>query len=511
MSSEERRDMVLSLRELNKTFGPVNAVSNVTLDIPNNKIVGIVGENGSGKSTLVSLISGIHKKDSGTILLHGKEISPKTTLDSIRYGIGIVTQESNIIDRLTVAENIFIGREREFIRLGYLRTNLMNVKANALIKKVLNRDDIRGHYHVSELSFEDKKLVEIVKAMSFSPSLLIFDETVDALSNRNRELAWRLMKEFCSQDRQTSILYISHTIEEVLSNSEMIVIMKDGELVGTYDAKDVTVENIKMLMVGRKLDTYYQRSERRSEEKERIVLSTKNLTRKGKFENINIALHKGEILGIGGLGGCGMSELGMTLFGIDTPDEGEIRLSDDASGYAYLTPRSAIRNKIAYVPKDRDTEGIMLLSSIKENISITASKNLENKLRYISKKKEEQVSREAIDMLNIKATNVDQLCIHLSGGNRQKVSLAKWLILNTEILILDCPTRGVDVGVKAYIYGKLDELSRNGVSIIMISDELPELIGMSDRIVIMKNGRQIEKIFKQEEHPTESEIIRYMI
>jgi ribose transport system ATP-binding protein len=511
MSSEERQDSLLTLRELKKSFGPVTAVSNVNLDIPSKKIVGIVGENGSGKSTLVSLISGIHRKDSGRILLHGKEIFPRTILDSIRYGVGIVTQESNLIDRLSVSENLFIGREKEFIRFGYLRKKMMNLKANALIKKILNRDDIRGNYYVSELSFEDKKLVEIVKAMSFSPSLLIFDETVDALSNKNRELVWSLMKEFCTQDRQTSILYISHTIEEVLSNSEIIVIMKDGELVGTYDAKDVSVENIKMLMVGRKLDTYYQRSERRNEENEKVVLSTRNLTKKGKFEKITIALHRGEILGIGGLGGCGMSELGMTLFGIDKPDDGEILLREGTNGYACLTPRLAIKHNIAYVPKDRDTEGIMLLSNIKENISITAARNLENRIMYISPKKERKLSREAIDMLNIKAINVDQLCIQLSGGNRQKVSLAKWLILNTEILILDCPTRGVDVGVKAYIYSKLDELSKNGVSIIMISDELPELIGMSDRIVIMKNGKQIEKIFKQEEHPKESEIIRYMI
>ncbi len=495
---------------ISKNYGPVRALIDVSFSLRKGEVRGLVGENGSGKSTLASIISGIILKDHGTMMKDGKEYNPKHIQNAYENKIGIVTQESGLIEDLSITANLFLGREKEFASAGFLNIRKMNEDANKIIFKILKTKKMLAEDKVKNYSFEERKIIEIIKALYLNPEILILDETTDAFSRDNKKMLWEIIEKI--KKKGVSVLYISHTISEVLDNTDRITIMRDGKIIDTIDSHSHTEDDLKKMMVGRELKSnYYREDYQGSFNKEKIVLKIENLSSKNAFSNVSFSLHEGEILGIGGLSGCGMSKLGKAIFGLLKIDAGTIYLPIKNKLLKNHTPVDSITQGIGYLPKDRDSEGIMLLASVKDNINLVSLDRIQRGFAFINSKDEISVAKNAIKELQIKTPNIDQFCIGLSGGNRQKVSLVKWLVRESEILILDCPTRGVDVGVKAYIYIILEKLRLQKKSIILISEELPELIGMGDRILIMKDGIIGSKVFKREEKPREEEIINYMI
>ena len=495
---------------VSKSFGPVRALNNVDFSLQRGEIRGLIGENGSGKSTLAMIIAGIVLKDSGKMLKEGKEYNPKQIQDAFKNKITIVTQESGLIEDLSIANNLLLGREKDFTVNGFIKAKAINEAANLMIYRILKNKKFNVEEKILNYSFEDKKLIEIIKALYQNPEILILDETADAFSRDNKNLLWDVIRKV--KNEGVSIIYISHTISEVVEVTDTITIMRDGEIIDNIDSNNRTEDDLKKMMVGRELKSnYYREDNQATFNKEKVVLKVENLSSKDAFHDISFSLHEGEILCLGGLSGCGMSQLGKAIFGLLKTDTGTIYLPEKNKYLKNHSPVESINQGIAYLPRDRDSEGVMLLASVKDNITLVSLDRIKRKSSFISPKDEVTFAEKGVKELSIKTANINQFCIGLSGGNRQKVSLVKWLMRECEILILDCPTRGVDVGIKAYIYQKLHQLKLQKKSIILISEELTELIGMGDRILIMKEGNLCQKIFIRDEGPREEEIINYMI
>jgi len=495
---------MLKIKNINKTFITTKALDNVKLDINRGEIRGLAGENGSGKSTLASIIAGILFPDCGQMLKDGKKYSPKNMIEANNSKVGIIVQELGTIEDLSVGMNIFLGKEDSFTKFGFLNKKKLNNSASILLKKY-GLENIKPEFYINELRLEERKLVELVKALYFDPDLLIIDETSSTLSQFGRGILYKVIQKLKKDGK--SVIFITHDLAEIITYTDNITIMKDGKIIDTINSMKVDEGDIKKLMVGRKLKNKYYREDFDTIFAKEIILSIKNLNLKNVLKNITFNLHRGEILGIGGLTNCGMHDLGEIIFG----------LKKKASGYVILNKKNnyinniydALNNGIIYVPKDRDKEGLMTMSSIKDNIILPSLNSIQKK-GFISPLLERKIALSGARELDLKMDSIDQLCMYLSGGNKQKVVLSKWLIKDPEILVVDCPTRGIDVNVKSSIYSLMEKLRLQGKSIIMISEELQELIGMSDRIIILKNG-EISKIFNRNKNLAEEEIIQYMI
>jgi ribose transport system ATP-binding protein len=495
---------ILELKEISKTFIATRALNKVSLSIDKGEIRGLAGENGSGKSTLVSIVAGIINSDSGKMFKDSYPYNPKNMIEATENKIGIIVQGVGTIDEITVAMSIFLGEEDKFLKFGFINNKDMNNSALELLLKY-DISNINPQSFMHELTFEDRKLVELVKALYFKPDLLIVDETTSALSQFSREILYNVILELKKENK--SVIFITHDLDEIIQKTDNITVMRDGEIVKTVKSKDSDINMLKRLMVGRKLTSKYYREDYDQKVSDTVVMSVKNINYKEELKNINIKIHKGEIVGVGGLTSCGMHALGKILFGIIKPSSGEIYLNEKN---AYIrSVYDSLENNIGYIPKDRDLEGLMILSSIKENIALTSINDIQ-KHGFISPKDEEKLAQKGVKTLNIKTNSIEQLCIYLSGGNKQKVVLSKWMVKNPEIFIMDCPTRGIDVNVKASIYALIEQLKNDGKSIIIISEELLELIGMCDRIIIMKKG-EISNTFKRTKSLSEEELIHYMI
>ncbi len=501
---QEEDVSLLRVDNINKTFVTTRALRDVKFEVEEGEIRGLVGENGSGKSTLASIISGIIYPDNGEMLKHGKSYEPGSLLDANRSKISIVVQEMATIDGLTVAANLFLGEEKLFKKFGFLNTSGMN-KSSMKVLQRFGIENIKPDADISFLSFEDRKLVEFAKALYVEPDLLIVDETTAALSQHGREILFREIERLKSKNR--SVIFISHDLGEVIEHCDHITIMKDGEIVDTVTTGSLKERALKELMVGRELQQSYYREDTEAFYSDDVVLGVSDLTLEGSYYNISFELHRGEVLGIGGLTNCGMHLLGKTLFGLESASSGTIEVVKRKKVITNYV--EAIANGIGYLPKNRDQEGLMLLSSIKDNICLPSLSKIQRNT-FISPRKERELAESGTRQLNIKMSSINQFCLYLSGGNKQKVTLSKWLVRDSDILILDCPTRGIDVAVKASIYSLMQELKVKGKSIIMISEELQELIGVSDRIIVLKDGR-IKRIFSRRKDLTEEEIIHYMI
>jgi ribose transport system ATP-binding protein len=495
---------LLRVENIDKTFVTTRALKNAGITVEEGEIRGLVGENGSGKSTLVSIVSGIIPPDGGRMFKNETAYAPASLLDANVEGIGIVVQEMGTINGLTVAANLFLGEEKLFKRFGLLDTANMNRKS----LEVLHRcgiANIQPDADIGTLTFEDRKLVEFAKALYIDPDLLIVDETTTALSQHGREILFGELERL--KERKRSVIFISHDLGEVIEHCDSVTVMKDGETVDTVPTRGLEEHDLKELMVGRELQQSYYREDTEAYYEDEVVLRVKNLTREGSYYDISFELHRGEILGIGGLTNCGMHLLGKTLFGLEQATSGGVEV---AGGKKRITNYiDAIASGIGYVPKNRDQEGLMLLSSIRENICLPSLARIQ-KRGFISPREERRLAEYGAAQLSIKMSSINQLCLYLSGGNKQKVALSKWLVRDSNILILDCPTRGIDVAVKASIYGLMQELKKRGKAVIMISEELQELIGVSDRIMVIKAGR-IKKLFERRKDLTEEEIIHFMI
>ena len=480
----------LQVKNVCKSFGITKALQDVSFNVNKGEVHALIGENGSGKSTLTNSLTGIYQKDSGTFILDGKEIAPKNQVEANLEGVSIIVQELGTLDGLTVAENIFLGHEDMFVKMGIKNTNAMNRRANELLKQY-GFERIKASDMIENYNFEDRKLVEIVKATYFGPKIVVIDETTTALSQEGREELYKHMNRI--REEGNTVIFISHDLPEILRLSDTITVLRDGVYIDTVKSKDSDEEGLKKLMVGREVTGDYYRADYGEKISDEVVMSVRNVTVPGSIYDVSFDLHKGEILGFGGLSESGMHEVGKACFGASFDREGSVTLAD---GTAINDIPTAIHHSVAYTSKDRDNESIVMNQSIGDNICLPSLDELANNMHVLSDKKLKEFSNKYAKEMSTKMVSVDQFVSDLSGGNKQKVVLARWVGKDSDILVLDSPTRGIDIKVKQDIYQLMDRMRKSGKSIILISEELMELIGMSDRIIIMKDGRMSNELLR---------------
>lgn len=513
------KPVFLETKNVVKRFNEVVAVNQVSMKIYRGEIRGLIGENGSGKSTISALISGLIPITEGEIILGGASYAPKNPLDARAKKISMIVQETGTIGALSIAENVFLGDEGRFARNGLVDRSKMHAEAEKALALV-EFGPVDVTRPALTLNFEQRKLLEIARALYYEPELFIVDETTTALSHEGRLLIHRLMRKL--RDQNKAVLFISHDLPELMEICDALTVMRDGKLITTIDQAEFDENYIKQSMVGRVIEGDYYRSDHKATWGEQVMVSLEHV-HTGLLKDIHFELRQGEILGIGGLSGSGMHEVGKVIFGELKPKQGRVLVfgekdatrkeASQASGalvpHVVKNVQTAIAHKVGYVSKDRDQETLILEASIKENLTLSALEKLA-KFGLILPGAEKRFAREQMEGLNIKASGMNQRVGELSGGNKQKVSFGKWIGNNSKILILDSPTRGVDVGVKTTMYQLLYSLKQQGYAILIISEELPELLGMSDRILVMKDGK-VNKEFLRDDRWSESMLIDYMI
>lgn len=494
---------LIQVNKLSKHFGVTIALNEVSFEVPKGVVCGLVGENGSGKSTFASILAGIIEQTKGEIYFEGELWKPSSILEAQKNGVAMIVQETGTIENVSVAENIFLGQEMQFSNGVFISRKKMYTAAQALLDE-LGINSFNAATPSRRLDMQDRKLVEIAKAIYWKPKVFVVDETTTALSHTGRELLYSLMKKMINQG--TTVLFISHDLEELEEQCDIISVLRDGDFVGTLKKEEFETDKLKQMMIGRNLegDYYHADNEGYSEE---VVLRADHITTLEDLLCFSIELHKGEVLGIGGLSDCGMHTLAKALFGAEKILDGKVVLGN---GTVVNSTKTAIANKMGYMSKDRDRESLALNATVKENIVSIAFKNNAVLGPLISFKKEKEYAQKQIDELSIKCASKNHLVNTLSGGNKQKIVFGKWMGVDSEIIIMDCPTRGVDIGVKAAMYKLIYEMKKSGKSILLISEELPELIGMSDRIIIMRDG-QISAEIKRSEGLNEHKLINAML
>lgn len=487
-----------------KSFGPTHAVVNFDFAIRRGQVCGLIGENGSGKSTFTSMVAGVLAPDSGTFELRGEPYMPRNMLDAQKSGISMIVQEMATISDITVAANIFAGKERRFAnKIGLLNIKRMMKEAQEILDRI-GAENIDASANIDTLNFEDRKVVEIARAMYDKPDLLIVDETTTALPQRGRDIIYKVIRDMAADGR--AVIFISHDLEELVEVCNCVTVMRDGHFVANLTQEEMDIHRMRELMVGRELVGSYFRTDWDGSYSNEVVLKFDNVTN-GPLEAFSLELHAGEILGVGGLSECGIHELGRVGFGIDKAVTGKV--IREPEGTVITDQMVAIDNHIGYISKNRDLEALILNAPIESNIVMPSLKQLSRK-GLIFPKAEKELADQQIQALSIKCRDGAQFVSELSGGNKQKVAIAKWLGNGTDVFIMDCPTRGIDIGVKKMIYDMLYTLKQQGKAIIIISEELPELIGMSDRIVIIKDG-YLAKTFTRSKDLKDTDIIHYMV
>jgi ribose transport system ATP-binding protein len=498
---------------IDKKYPGVHAVENVSLKIRMNEILGIAGENGAGKSTLLKIIAGVESPGSGEMFLRGVKYSPPNFREANIFGVSMVFQEQNLIPNLYVYENIFLSHEEQFKRFGFLNRSRMIDEAG----KYLESFDIAVDpaKSLSTYSFQERQMLEIVRAFviadmyGIETPLILLDEPTAGLPDEERDILLKKIRHFSSRG---VLIFVSHRLSELMSFCDRIAILKDGKLVGELSPATSSESDIHSLMVGRELsaDLYRVKEQKEDIDREDVVMKVEELTSKGEFESISFELRRGEILGIGGILGSGKRELGGVLFGIGRPGAGKITIK--GKEVCNATINKMAKMGIGYVPSERKAYGIINVLSVAWNLSIPSLRTLRYRiLGILNRRKESELIDTAMRSFRVKATKKD-VCYSLSGGNQQKVVIAKWLVKKLSILILDNPTRGIDVGAKEEIYSFIREMSRKGLAIILISDDLLELIGLSSRIIIMKDGRITQTVTaRTDDKPTEEELVSEMV
>jgi ribose transport system ATP-binding protein len=472
---------LLALSGVSKEFPGVKALNNVSFDLNEGEVHAIVGENGAGKSTLMKILSGIYKKDSGDIIYRGKSVSIPNPLEAQKLGISIIHQELNLMPHLTVAENIFIGREDRFPGGVFLNNKKLVAETIALLKELelnLNPNDIVG-----ELTIAKQQMVEIAKAVSYRGSVIIMDEPTSSLTPAETDALFKIIRTLKAAGK--GVVYISHRLEELEKITDRISVLRDGEYVKTLNTSETDIPEVISLMVGRKV-AQDQRPENRKIGSE-IVLRVENLSDRHLLKDISFELRKGEILGFAGLMGAGRTELARAIMGADPKTEGKIILHGNE--VKIKQPSDAVAAGIGYLSEDRKRFGLLLGQDITFNVILSSIPRFSNRFGFLKVKSAAGIARDAIAQLRVRTPSERQFLKNLSGGNQQKVVIAKWLTRDCDVLIFDEPTRGIDVGAKDEIYRLLTKLAEEGKSIIMISSELPEVLRLSDRIAVMCDGR----------------------
>ena len=478
--------MKIEMKDIYKSFGKNDVLKGVDFTLNDGEIHALVGENGAGKSTLMNILSGVLSKDKGEILIDGKEVDISDTNVAKKYGISFIHQELSDWPELTVMDNIFMNNE---IKNGiFLDKAKMRKKCIELLERF--DLDINPKTKVSELSVGQRQMMEIAKANLNKVNVLILDEPTSALTNNEIDKLFKLIKRL--RDKNVSMIYISHRMEEIFSLTNKITVMRDGKSVSVMDTNKTDEREVVSYMVGRDIGDFYPEMDAEISD---VKIELKNFNREGFFKDINIKAKKGEVLGISGLMGAGRTEIMRSVFGLDPKDSGEVFI--DGKKIEIKNPADAIKNKIGFVTENRQEEGLILDESIRENISLLNFDKF-SKNSFIDKAKEKKLSDNLVDSFKVKTQSSESKISDLSGGNQQKVVFAKWYAIGPEILILDEPTKGVDVGAKREIYDLIKDLTNKGVSIILISSDLPELISLSNRIYVIHEGKVQGELLKQE-------------
>lgn len=500
-----QNEYILQIKDLNKSFGSTHANKNINFSLKRGEIRGLAGENGSGKSTLLSQIAGIYSRDSGLMHVNGETYNPQNPLDANIKKIAIVVQELGLVSTLPGGVNVFLGRTKQFSKFGVISLKKVYQAANEQLKK-WNLPELPFHKLAGEMNVETRKMIELARALSIDPDILILDEVTQALSHDNRLKLYELIKKF--KELGKAVILITHDLDEMVSITDSISILRDGELVETVNKGEINSDILKTKMVGRNLEGEYYREDKEESFEDEVVLEVRNVTIKDEIEDVSFDVHKGEILGFCGLSDSGIHTIGKIVYGLSKLNSGTVYLK---SKDIYIKNQTkALDNGMAYVPKDRDGEALMIAASIRDNFIMPSIENVKGSLGYLSNSKLNQMAENAKNNFNVKCTGINQPMNGLSGGNKQKVNLGRWLIKDLNVLVIDCPTRGVDIGVKAYLYQCLKEAKEKGIAIILITDELTEAIGMSDTIIVMKNGK-IQKTLKRSSQFSEESIIEVMI
>ena len=478
--------MKIEMKDIYKSFGKNDVLKGVNFTLNDGEIHALVGENGAGKSTLMNILSGVLSKDKGEILIDGKEVDISDTNVAKKYGISFIHQELSDWPELTVMDNIFMNNE---IKNGiFLDKAKMRKKCIELLERF--DLDINPKTKVSELSVGQRQMMEIAKANLNKVNVLILDEPTSALTNNEIDKLFKLIKRL--RDKNVSMIYISHRMEEIFSLTNKITVMRDGKSVSVMDTNKTDEREVVSYMVGRDIGDFYPEMDAEISD---VKIELKNFNREGFFKDINIKAKKGEVLGISGLMGAGRTEIMRSVFGLDPKDSGEVFI--DGKKIEIKNPADAIKNKIGFVTENRQEEGLILDESIRENISLLNFDKF-SKNSFIDKAKEKNLSDNLVDSFKVKTQSSESKISDLSGGNQQKVVFAKWYAIGPEILILDEPTKGVDVGAKREIYDLIKELTKKAVSIILISSDLPELISLSNRIYVIHEGKIQGELLKKD-------------
>jgi ribose transport system ATP-binding protein len=507
-------NIICNIIGLSKKYGNTVALDNVDIKIHQGEIVGIIGENGAGKSTLLKLISGIQKPDKGDIYFYDKKIKPNNYNEATKIGISMVFQEQALIPNLKVYENIFISHEKRYERFGVVDQAKMAEQAREILN-FMGLKNINPHKVIIDYNFSTRQMIEIARAISIprmlgiEHPLILLDEPTASLSLQEIELLFEKMK-FLKE--YASMIFVSHRLSEVRRICDRIYVFKDGKNIQEI-SPHVSEEKIHQLMVGRERDQeFYKEYLQNTNISNEPILRVENLTKKGFYENINLSLNKGEIVGIGGVLGCGKNELIRTIAGIIKPDQGSIYLDNKKTNFKSI--KDAIHNGIGYVPSERHREGIILFQPVKWNLTLCFLERFFLKyLKILDLSSEKRITESYIKTLNIKTPSMNSLAYDLSGGNQQKVVIGKWLFSKLDILLLDNPTRGVDVGAKEEIYEIIRNLvMEKNISIILVTDDLLELIGLSNSIILMKDGKITKKIdAPSKQKPMEQELVKYIV
>ena len=499
------KELLIEVKNMTKFFGPTQALKGVDMRFYRGEIRGLIGENGSGKSTVTSIIAGMQAASGGTMTYKGQSWKPENMVEAQKAGISMVLQEANTIPDCTGAENLLAGRFDEFSKFGFVSMK----KANAEAEKMLlsfGITNIHAKDSINKLTFEDRKLIEIVRCVSDETEVFVVDETTTALSLEGRQILYKLIHEL--KEKGKCVIFISHDMDEILEQCTDLTVLRDGNIIGHLNREEMdapdAVQRIRYMMVGREIGEAYYREDYDTSHSDEIALELKNVSF-GPIKDFSLTLHKGEILGFGGLSGCGMHEVGRAAFGLEKLESGSVV----RNGKEIKTCLQAIESGIGYISKNRDKEALILDGSIQDNIVLPLLPSLEHGT-FINPASEKDRADKEIDSFRIKCGTGKQWVNTLSGGNKQKVSFAKWTARGSEVLIMDCPTRGVDIGVKQSMYALIAQMKKEGKAIILISEEMAELIGMADKIIIMKDFRKSGEVMRAPELK-ETDIIEYMI
>lgn len=476
---------MLKIEHISKSYGPVRALQDVSIEVRPNEVVGLIGENGAGKSTLMRVLAGTVRPDSGRVLIDGTPVTLRDSRHANACGIAMVFQEQSLLLNMSVAENIHLAQEGEFSRFGLLDKRRMNAVARAHLARVGLAVDPRTK--AGELTFAARQMVELAKALALeqrtaAPLTIFLDEPTSVLETRDIAILFDRMRALKSR---ASFIFVSHRLDEVLEVSDRVYVMKDGAVVAERLAADVTVSELHAMMVGRELHSGYYREDRQGVPSTEPVLDARGLTVRGVFQSVDFTLRRGEVLGIAGVIGSGREELMRTLFGFLPQTAGSLKVN--GREVVLKSPTEAVTAGIGYVPRERRVEGLVMDLSVAVNMTLA---NLDVAMNHsiIDRGRERSVAQDWIERLHIRTPSANQVCRNLSGGNQQKIVLARWLTAKSRILILDHPTRGLDVGAKGEVYDLIRDLSVQGVSVVLTSDTLEETIGLCHTILVMRDG-----------------------